>query len=82
MKSERVIFDSNVNCLIVLRQLHPEYFSCGWISMNDVAEVWRKSLYAIFRLLRCSESVNIQAYKLWVETYYQFLLWFSRQKLR
>ncbi len=23
MKSERVIFDRNVNCLIVLRQLHP-----------------------------------------------------------
>ena len=71
LKSERIMFDASVNCLSVLRQLHPEFFAHECISMKDIAELWRKSLYAIFRLLRSSKSVNIQAYKTWVETYYQ-----------
>ncbi len=71
MKSEKVQFHEEVNCLLVLRQLHPGLFADGFITLQDVAELWRQSLYAIFRLLRNATSVDIKAYKLWAETYYQ-----------
>ena len=82
MKSETVMFDSNMNCLNVQRQLHPGLFDNHYISMNDVSELWRKSPYAVFRLLRCSKLVNIQAYKLWLETYYQISVLVLPQKPR
>ncbi len=39
--------------------------------MSDAAELWRQSLHAVFRLLRNSTSVDVDAYKFWAETYYQ-----------
>ncbi len=36
MMSEKIMFDSNVNCLIVLRTLHTGIFAHDFISLNDV----------------------------------------------
>ena len=63
------MFDNHANCLMVLRKLHPGLSTHVYISLNEVAELWRESLYTILRL--CSQSVHIQAFKLWVERYCQ-----------
>ncbi len=78
--SEKITYDEKVNCLLVLRQLHPGLFVHGYISMSDASELWRQSLYAVFRLLRSPQSVNMKAFKLWAETYYQVsILVFPRE---
>lgn len=75
LKSERIRYDERCHCHQVLKQLQPRLINPdSYISLADAAELWRKSLNAIFQLIRNEKNFNLSAYKFWTEVYYQICL--------
>lgn len=75
LKSERIKFVEQSDCHMVLKKLQPDLIGMdGYIAISDAAELWRKSLNAIFQLLRNKRTFNSSDFKLWTEIYYQICL--------